>query len=354
MQNFVLNPQRYLMPLCLVSLLVCSMAANAKTIEEMEAEAIQQKQADNRAAEEIKRKEAERKAKEKEKADEEKKAKLDAEIKRKAKEKAAAEEKAKQDAETEAAAQAKEKVDAENTLKQEVNFDSKVTIDEKQSVGLVSEHHEIPSSMEDTKATNQLKQIVSPTLPAIPVPKPMIPEDFDEKFPPVALRYGYDFKFFINYSNKGASRQRIQGFEVNFIEPMDYNQSPEVPKFATTPELISKDYIINKGETGVKAITSTPYFIKATPSQRGSKNLEVIYRIRYSKETSSGVWGDEYIHKTYQPYEISWCGDGVVDIAPSKASWKSEPCDTAAEPWKSNGTCRISPTDGKECELIQQ
>ena len=62
MQNFVSNPWRYIAPLCLASLLVCSMAAHAKTIEEMEAEAIQHKQAQEKATADAAKQKAEQKA----------------------------------------------------------------------------------------------------------------------------------------------------------------------------------------------------------------------------------------------------------------------------------------------------
>ena len=349
MQNFVLNPQRYLMPLCLASLLVCNMVANAKTIEEMEAEAIQQKQADDRAAAETRLKEAEQKAAAKEKADEEKKAKLDAEIKRKAKEKAVAEKKAKQDAETETAVQAKEKVDAENTLQQEVNLDSRKGADLEQVVDAKIKQQEVLSSMEKAKITDQSKQEVSPASAS----KTITPHGGEKTMPVQVLRYGYDIILWERYTNTDTTRHRIQGFKTEFIEPSDYNKSPDVPIFQITPELIGKDYIVNKEEE-IKAIVSTPYFIKATPSKREPQNFGVIYSIRYSRETAPGVWSDQYVDKTTQPYEISWCGDGVLDIAPPEAFWKSEPCDPAAEPWKSNGTCRVSPVDGKECEIISQ
>lgn len=177
------------------------------------------------------------------------------------------------------------------------------------------------------------------------------PDVCDQTFPSVALRYGYDYNFFDKYSNLSPVRQRLQGFEVEFIEPYDYNASPSVPTFSWTPELVAKNYIMSVGETNFKALSSTPYFIKATPPQRLPNNFQINYRIRYSKEISPGVWDNQKVHKECQPYAISWCGDGIVDIAPAGAKWESEPCDPAAEPWKTNGGCRVDPTDGKKCQL---
>lgn len=54
---------------------------------------------------------------------------------------------------------------------------------------------------------------------------------------------------------------------------------------------------------------------------------------------------DDTMHVECANYQVSWCGDGIVDTD------QGEPCDPMAEPWKSAGTCRVSPTDETKCEL---
>jgi hypothetical protein len=71
-------------------------------------------------------------------------------------------------------------------------------------------------------------------------------------------------------------------------------------------------------------IESNEYSVYKKPAQRNDRNLLVKYNVYY---TVNG--GAEKTHTECKYYAISWCGDGVLDIAESGDSWESEQCDPA-------------------------
>jgi hypothetical protein len=76
------------------------------------------------------------------------------------------------------------------------------------------------------------------------------------------------------------------------------------------------------------------YQIKQVPSKRSTDNVMVKYVIEYENETKNN--GNRYQHTECFPYEISWCGDGVVDTDWYKKdpSDPAEECDPQASEWK--------------------
>jgi hypothetical protein len=69
--------------------------------------------------------------------------------------------------------------------------------------------------------------------------------------------------------------------------------------------------------------------------------LEIVYTTTHY-EKRSGAWTNKTIHTEYQPYEITWCGDGIVDnyIDPSglNITESCDPNDPSKSGW-GNGGC---------------
>jgi uncharacterized repeat protein (TIGR01451 family) len=85
--------------------------------------------------------------------------------------------------------------------------------------------------------------------------------------------------------------------------------------------------VVNPGQSRILT-RSTPYYqIKAHPVTRKSNNLEIIYTTTdYAKK--NGSWVGPNVHTEYQPYTITWCGDGVVDNYKDPTGFQvSETCD---------------------------
>ena len=150
---------------------------------------------------------------------------------------------------------------------------------------------------------------------------------YDQSFPTVKLRYWYQYKFY-DIFNAGSNQVWINEVITTFKEN-DWNINGWVnPSFPWYIDLISKGYIINSNQS-VKSVESDIYYqILYHPLQRKTNNLEIIYDTSYYKNVS---WNWEWpIHHTeYQPYEITWCGDGILDNYIDQYTWTSisETCD---------------------------
>ena len=135
---------------------------------------------------------------------------------------------------------------------------------------------------------------------------------FRDKFIPAATRYLYDF-------------------DVKFDEqkPYDYNRWPN-PDFEWADDL--GDGVYKEVSTTRTVIKSTPtYPIYDHPNVRSENNLYVEYNIKYADKAYSTRPDDSKLksHKECVFYEISRCGDGIVD---TNWEWKrsedpAEVCD---------------------------
>jgi hypothetical protein len=60
--------------------------------------------------------------------------------------------------------------------------------------------------------------------------------------------------------------------------------------------------------------TQERYNINFAPATRNAKNLVMKYYIDYQPVDAKGIlFGTRKTHLECQPYEITWCGDGIVD-----------------------------------------
>jgi len=106
--------------------------------------------------------------------------------------------------------------------------------------------------------------------------------------------------------------------------------------FQESAELIDRNYLIKPNE-GVVTMRSSGYPILHTPPARARDNLRVISRSTYSLMNSDKAWGAGKSLAHCADYQISWCGDGVVDVE------DGETCDDG-ELNGSPGKCNISCT----------
>ncbi len=149
----------------------------------------------------------------------------------------------------------------------------------------------------------------------------------NQVFAPQVLRYGSSYNFFDAYTNNNSYKHQVSGYpQVSYIEQYDYNASTSFPSFGWSAALQSQGYQIYPGQS-ITAIESVgAYSILGVPASRSADNFMIRYTIpEYYAEQSPGQWYGPYSHVECQPYEISWCGDGVVESA------YGESCDSGSQ-----------------------
>ncbi len=177
----------------------------------------------------------------------------------------------------------------------------------------------------------------------------------NQTFPVKKLRWEKDrlnsYQFFSRIVSHGE-RIGINSFKVGILEQGDFNDSKGISTtklldFNFTDWLKNKSYIVNPWNKGTWLKANNFYKIYNRPVKRNHKNLYLVYQMNFYKQIN-GKWDMNNLHKNYdcQPYEITWCGDGIVDNYYDKALKKqiSETCDPQ-DPnklnWGNNG-CNLS------------
>lgn len=168
----------------------------------------------------------------------------------------------------------------------------------------------------------------------------------NQVFSPRPLRYGYSYNFFDNYTNNNSYRHQVSGLpQVSYTEQYDYNASTSFPAFGWSTVLQNQGYQIPGGTTIRAVEAASIYSILGVPATRSADNFMIRYTLNYYAEQTPGQWYGPYTHVECQPYEISWCGDGVRDTLtspainevcdpndPTRAGWGNGGCDTACQP----------------------
>lgn len=104
----------------------------------------------------------------------------------------------------------------------------------------------------------------------------------------------------------------MRNFAWEFTEERDYNGGDN-PEFPWTENISGREFIIGANETDVLVARSTPlYSVKHFPPTRSADNIVIKYTITYFTEVDGEWVGPKYDIRT-QPYEITYCGDGVID-----------------------------------------
>lgn len=111
-----------------------------------------------------------------------------------------------------------------------------------------------------------------------------------------------------------------------------------MPGFSWTQDIKNLGYTITPGKSVKIIIADRPYQIRAVPPKRAKDNLVIRYTIKYSLD-SQGNNKKEHTECAY--YEVTWCGDGVLDRDygeqcdrkdPNKTGWGNGGCDTSCKP----------------------
>jgi len=167
---------------------------------------------------------------------------------------------------------------------------------------------------------------------------------YDQTFPSIKLRYWYQYKFsdiFNTTTNQVWIHQVITTFREN---DGDLNWWPN-PNFPWHKDIIDLWYTINPNQS-VRIVESDSFYkILYHPVNRKSNNLEIIYDTRYYRNVW-WVWQWPISHTEYQPYEITWCWDWVLDNyfdVYAKVQIK-EYCDPndQSKTWWWNGWCSLA------------
>lgn len=168
-----------------------------------------------------------------------------------------------------------------------------------------------------------------------------IANSYDQVFPSLKLRYGKSYYFYDSFKNTWNTTLKLKSFKVTFREEGNFNNAAN-PTFSPT-QAVRNDKIFSPWESKRILQSSPAYGIKRHPVKRKSNNIEIIY------QTTDQVYpnGKLTTHTEYQPYTITWCGDGVRDNYTDPYGWGKivEACDPGDTKNKSgwwNGGCSNS------------
>lgn len=130
------------------------------------------------------------------------------------------------------------------------------------------------------------------------------------------LRYGHTYTLDDTLSSKWKYIG-VQSIETFYSEKYDYNNSATFPNFGFTEKLKSLDYIVGPGARVNSVVASQSYPINYHPEKRSPNNLVVKYRYKYyssqSLRKNKKDWEGPSYFTSCVNYEITWCGDGVID-----------------------------------------
>ena len=165
----------------------------------------------------------------------------------------------------------------------------------------------------------------------------------DQYFSPVKLRYNYYYGFYDMYRNTNTSRYTnyLNTFSVQY-KNADYLLAGG--KFDFTPELRAKNFAVAPGEE-IKALAtqSDNWKVNKHPAVRSTGSafdFMIAYRINYDTSNNYPDASDDKSHVECQPYQVTWCGDGILDTQyescdpadPNKTGWGPGGCDASCKP----------------------
>ena len=147
-----------------------------------------------------------------------------------------------------------------------------------------------------------------------------------------SLRVGQTFQFTDKLTNTTGNNLTLKSFTAIFREPADYNRSNVKFEFEWNPWIKSRSFVVPNNTVNQEIIQSKEeYHIIDHPAIRSFDNLKIDYGIRY--QIGSGA---QQIHKECANYEITWCGDGILDtnidtdlVTPGIQGEQCDPNDTS-------------------------
>ena len=153
------------------------------------------------------------------------------------------------------------------------------------------------------------------------------------------LRLNRYYVFDDEFDSKWTTRY-LYDFSVKFEERhWDYDNNPSKPNFSWTSWLVNNGMKVEAWNKWI--VLTSPldpkYHIVSTPTHRAWDNLYIEYVIRYDDQYHSTKPSNNnlYSHKECAYYEITRCGDGIID---SEYGEKCDPNDPNKE-WWGNGWC---------------
>ena len=145
-------------------------------------------------------------------------------------------------------------------------------------------------------------------------PTRVITED-DNRHKCFTLRVGEN-TYFGNYATNGRSyKVKFKDSKVTF-KPQNgfkYNGEKDNPIFNWSNWIRNRKGILQSYQRGLIIKATSNYKIKYRPKIRSYKNLEIIYETKYINFKDEKEHGSIKTDKVIAHYEISWCGDGVLD-----------------------------------------
>lgn len=173
------------------------------------------------------------------------------------------------------------------------------------------------------------------------------------------LRYGRQYEFGDDFYNTSTNtRFGLNKIDTAYKEQQDYNGDSSFPSFVWTDWIKNKDHILQPKDSGPVLKATSSYPIKYHPTKRDSKNLTLTYSASYYQSVNNGTWTGPKTHTECKYYEITWCGDGVVDADfaetcdpedASKTGWGNGGCNTNTCQPINNPTCNgltVTPDKG--------
>lgn len=158
------------------------------------------------------------------------------------------------------------------------------------------------------------------------------------------LRAGGVYTFWDDLTNATVNPVFVNAVQTTFMPQYVYGVTPTFSESS----LVANSHIWVPGETG-RVVNSSNYTIGAHPPVRSQDNLAIVYDVTYSEQVN-GNWGVGRNHRECKYYEITWCGDGILD------SGAGEVCDDGVQngqPGKCSLSCNGTiPSDPPVCNSI--
>ena len=161
--------------------------------------------------------------------------------------------------------------------------------------------------------------------------------------PTEKLRHGFSYRFFDQVTNPNEFLEyRFVGLpRVFYSEEYDYNGSNQFPAFGWTEMIREKQFILPARQSVRFTEANASYPIVYRPKKRHQANFSIAYSAEfYARKSSSENWRGPYYTFSCQKYEITWCGDGIVDTP------EGEECDDGeqnSELGRCGPSCRKRP-----------
>lgn len=142
---------------------------------------------------------------------------------------------------------------------------------------------------------------------------------YDEVFPSIKLRHWQSYNFWDEVNNNNNFRLWISynpsdNAGIRFSESWDFNDNwiEDTANWFRYTDNVSDNFIMEPFDSYKVIGTSYPYEIVKFPLIRKPNNIEIVYTLAKWRNEGNTWFGPTY-HTEYQPYEITWCGDGQRD-----------------------------------------